>query len=512
MPHVPPVYDPPPPPPPLVDDHVQLRIDATFDMAIASVILIAVILLGLGFIVFKLSAIYDKIPQGSEGVSSSKEVKVEAVSSSGGISTVAKLAHVLSVLVSGVIALCVGTVLADGTSVIILKDPFHLPIITNPALKSIGINHRADELLGPTYGIGLFHDQSGAFWTDIRAEKTLAQLEHDLGLEVISAALPSVIATDGVHRSQRSRGTCSLSVRSLTVCRLALPSAPKPDLKHPVPFLQCKNLQHAGLTAFAFGIIAEVVAVLMILFHAVALTGLVPAKIVKMLGGLVWFVLTGGFFIVVMIALCVYTHTWTCDNTIVPTIKLSDHFDYNYGFAFAIIGFVSSLLIFVVQLVFTSTKEDDEAPALGGALVKTVFGLVLGLVVITVGALISLGANNYFEDPAPIDPNINPCESRKPYNAVGMAGNVRTAGDRYFDNVDCMKDTVTQTLEQAGGNVTKGYVGGFNAHDRVPITKHYSETDLCPVNVHWHLGAEHLSVGALAHSPLPPPLLHSMPD
>ena len=82
----------------------------------------------------------------------------------------------LAVLVSGAIALAVGTVLADGTSVILVKDPQYLPIITNPALKSIGFNHRVDELLGPTYGIGLHHDQSGATWTELRAGDDLKTL------------------------------------------------------------------------------------------------------------------------------------------------------------------------------------------------------------------------------------------------------------------------------------------------------------------------------------------------
>merc|ERR1719181_1236407 len=35
----------------------------------------------------------------------------------------------------------------------------------------------------------------------------------------------------------------------------------------------------------------------------------------------------------------------------------------------------------------------------------------------------------------------------------------------------------------------------MDAGDRVPILEMYENTDLCPVNVHWHLGAEHLSVG-----------------
>ena len=53
-----------------------------------------------------------------------------------------KLAHALAAVVSGVIALFVSAVLADGKSVIQLKDTFHLPIVTNPALKADGFNHR----------------------------------------------------------------------------------------------------------------------------------------------------------------------------------------------------------------------------------------------------------------------------------------------------------------------------------------------------------------------------------
>jgi len=43
--------------------------------------------------------------------------------------------------------------------------------------------------------------------------------------------------------------------------------------------------------------------------------------------------------------------------------------------------------------------------------------------------------------------------------------------------------------------VTRGYVGGLDAGDRVPITGAYADHGLCPVNVHWHLGAEHYSAG-----------------
>jgi len=83
----------------------------------------------------------------------------------------------------------------------------------------------------------------------------------------------------------------------------------------------------------------------------------------------------------------------------------------------------------------------------------------------------------------------NVCKDNKPIHADAAAE------DNYFKNVKCMEDGVKQTLEQSGANVTAGYVGGLDTGDRQPITDPYWKQGLCPVNVHWHLGAEHLSVG-----------------
>jgi hypothetical protein len=63
------------------------------------------------------------------------------------------------------------------------------------------------------------------------------------------------------------------------------------------------------------------------------------------------------------------------------------------------------------------------------------------------------------------------------------------------DNKDCVAEGVTVALEQSGTNVTKGYKGELDTTGRAPITSSYWEAGLCPVNVHWHLGTEHLSVG-----------------
>ncbi len=82
----------------------------------------------------------------------------------------------------------------------------------------------------------------------------------------------------------------------------------------------------------------------------------------------------------------------------------------------------------------------------------------------------------------------NPCHGAKPT-------------DPYFDNTDCTAEGV---LEQAGANVTKGYQGGLDTGDRVPLTDDYFSAGLCPVNVHWHLGTEHYSAGEYDESGMGP--------
>jgi len=76
----------------------------------------------------------------------------------------------------------------------------------------------------------------------------------------------------------------------------------------------------------------------------------------------------------------------------------------------------------------------------------------------------------------------NVCKDKKP----------KAAG---FKNKPCEVEGVVAALEQAGANVTRGYQGLMNVGDRDPIMEPYFKAGLCPVNVHWHLGTEHLSKG-----------------
>jgi len=57
-----------------------------------------------------------------------------------------------------------------------------------------------------------------------------------------------------------------------------------------------------------------------------------------------------------------------------------------------------------------------------------------------------------------------------------------------------MKEDAVAASEQAGADVSEGYKGEFETKVK-PITTTYLKAGLCPVNVHWHLGAEHRSEG-----------------
>ena len=252
-----------------------------------------------------------------------------------------------------------------------------------------------------------------------------------------------------------------------------------------MPFLKCDRLKMAGICAMTFGFIAEIVAVVMVIFHSLALAGLVPSKVAKILGSLIWLVLFAGFLIVVLLAVGIYNATWTCDNPVIPSIVISQHFDYNYGFGFAIIGCASALLVF--STLVHATTMSGVGKVSGMSILKILVTVLVGIVVAGAAGVATVGALDGLAPPAPVDPTVNPCDGQKPKNAG--------PSDKYFSNVECMKEGIVQVLEQAGGNVTRGFRGELDAGNRVPITAEYADAGLCPVNVHWHLGAEHLSVG-----------------
>lgn len=84
-------------------------------------------------------------------------------------------------------------------------------------------------------------------------------------------------------------------------------------------------------------------------------------------------------------------------------------------------------------------------------------------------------------------PGVNTCAGKKAEIEAHFAGDL--------SNSDCDTNAIVNGVEQAGGNVTVGYVGDMDVGTDEPIKTPYYKQGMCPVNVHWHLGAEHLSVG-----------------
>ena len=75
------------------------------------------------------------------------------------------------------------------------------------------------------------------------------------------------------------------------------------------------------------------------------------------------------------------------------------------------------------------------------------------------------------------------------------ATNVCDGAEIDIDNSDCVVEGVVAVLGQAGADVSVGYAGDLDMGDVLPVTDPFYTIGLCPVNVHWHKGAEHRSEG-----------------
>lgn len=84
-----------------------------------------------------------------------------------------------------------------------------------------------------------------------------------------------------------------------------------------------------------------------------------------------------------------------------------------------------------------------------------------------------------------------PVEIRRPMSAP----NVCAGSKIMIEDFECVVDGVLKAIGQSGTDVTVGYKGGNDTAGRQPLTIPYWKQGICPVNVHWHLGAEHRSEG-----------------
>ena len=120
------------------------------------------------------------------------------------------------------------------------------------------------------------------------------------------------------------------------------------------------------------------------------------------------------------------------------------------------------LLAATLTLALTDDDDDNKATSISTE-PEVVYSNVPDNTFYEVDTLFETEGNNYCRDMNPLVPNS-----------------------------DCIHG---ESGPQAGGNVTKGFVGDMDVGNLTAITDEYWETNLCPVNVHWHLGTEHYSVG-----------------
>ena len=154
----------------------------------------------------------------------------------------------------------------------------------------------------------------------------------------------------------------------------------------------------------------------------------------------------------------------------------------------------------VVELEFNPKVQAAKAIS-----TKVVAALGAGVAVCGVASLASLGMIAVVK--TDVDGLAAPAA---PASALEITRKSSLSGSNYcsgakptasaWDNFACYTDGVATLVEQAGGDVTMNSDGTFSAASNdpegvEPLKKPYFEEGLCPVNVHWHLGAEHRSEG-----------------
>lgn len=131
-------------------------------------------------------------------------------------------------------------------------------------------------------------------------------------------------------------------------------------------------------------------------------------------------------------------------------------------------------------------------------------GLILLFIVFVLSVIIMRTTmsdyDNIKTDLKSIKSSVSSLDSPVAFEYTGVGANI-DLGDNYCEdtklslsNFNCTL-AIANDIEQAGANVTYGFEGLINNSATPPIMTAYYLQGLCPVNVHWHLGAEHLSVG-----------------
>jgi hypothetical protein len=146
-------------------------------------------------------------------------------------------------------------------------------------------------------------------------------------------------------------------------------------------------------------------------------------------------------------------------------------------------------------------KKDNTSTlkALVGFLGLTTVGLLAATIVLAVqnsnnssGASSSSSTSEQSSAQATTTNDFLQLKASSNFFSTADEDNVCAGAKLAFDNKLCAD---LEVAPQAGANITKGYIGGMDVGDIEPNTNPYFQSSMCPVNVHWHLGAEHYSVG-----------------
>eukprot|EP00854_Cymbomonas_tetramitiformis_P025543 gene25543-31216_t len=154
----------------------------------------------------------------------------------------------------------------------------------------------------------------------------------------------------------------------------------------------------------------------------------------------------------------------------------------------SLIGIVSTFALVCVTLGYVANIENCDEKVKEKVEVVTNYTHIKDYVMACLD-----GRHNALTGPSNAITGENICAGVK-YTVEGIKAE---DGSYMFANSQCVIDNIVDVMEQAGGNVTVGYRGTMDSVARGdhPIETPYWQAGLCPVNVHWHLGAEHLSVG-----------------
>lgn len=257
------------------------------------------------------------------------------------LETKLKVFHLVFIFGSVIQIAFISACLGDGQSVVTLKDDADLPValtlkgngsapLVNLHLRQILFHPYTSGQFAP-YGIGVEHDSFGRTWNDHGPGKNLKEI------------MGGLVDRDG-----------SVEAAVLTVLETRTQF-------HPASFLSCDGLASRGVAAVVFCIIGAILAFFQIVVSSAFLlrgtTMRCPA-----LSFVTQSSLFLGFMIVLILIQVIFTTEWTCDNALIPKLKVDDHFDMNYALTFAIIGMLASLTMctLAAYLLYKMMMSEDE--------------------------------------------------------------------------------------------------------------------------------------------------------